>query len=471
MLFPTAKSDPELMPFRPGLVFGFFNAMAWQIGIGTPMVLFAEQLGATPFQVGLAYSFVFVLTPLQILATTLLPHYGFKAVMLGGWGIRSMFLAVPAMLALFAIYGGERPWMVQVLVWSVFFFCVARSIGAASGTAWFYAILPEKVRGRYFSSDQFLSAVGGVGTLLASSALFALLPTYPALLAQYVIALTGSTIAYFSLSKLPDAERPGPVRLATVLRDTPRHLFRPSAFRRYVWLAVGYAVISTPIPPFAAYYLKVVPQFSTGQIMLFEVLRFSGVMAAAWFIRKKIDAWGARPFFLVAIGVLLVAAAFWWFYLARGFGGTPGIVVVYFLLGIGAAMSTVANLNYLPKILPADHRTLAVAIHGAVTACLGGLSPVIWGAFLKTGEGGVRAINTGVFQWFFVTVAVGAVFFYPLFAQLPEDKSKPAEPLELGNVILWPLRATTYLVNLLDVRPRNKTTDEEKPRMDTKGHE
>ena len=47
-LFPTARSDPELAPFRPGLVFAFFNAIAWQIGIGTPMVLFAEELGATP---------------------------------------------------------------------------------------------------------------------------------------------------------------------------------------------------------------------------------------------------------------------------------------------------------------------------------------------------------------------------------------------------------------------------------------
>jgi len=84
-LFPTAASDPDLFPFRPGLKFAFFNALAWQIAIGTPMVLFAEQLGATPLQVGLAYSFVFLLTPVQILSTALLPRYGFKALMLGGW--------------------------------------------------------------------------------------------------------------------------------------------------------------------------------------------------------------------------------------------------------------------------------------------------------------------------------------------------------------------------------------------------
>ena len=136
MLFPTAKSDPELVPYRPGIVFAFFNALSWQIGIGTPMVLFAEQLGASPFEVGLAYSFVFVLTPVQILSTALLPRFGYKAVMLGGWGTRSVFLGVPALLALLAL-GGERPWMVHALVWSVFFFCLCRSIGAASGISWF----------------------------------------------------------------------------------------------------------------------------------------------------------------------------------------------------------------------------------------------------------------------------------------------------------------------------------------------
>lgn len=147
-IFPTAKSDPELFPFRPGLTFAFFNALAWQIGIGTPMVLFAEELGATPFQVGLAYSFVFVLTPLQIVSTALLPRFGFKALMLGGWRTRSFFLGVPVLLAVLAMRGVQS-WMLGAMIWSVFFFCVFRSIGAASGTSWFYAILPEGVRGRY----------------------------------------------------------------------------------------------------------------------------------------------------------------------------------------------------------------------------------------------------------------------------------------------------------------------------------
>jgi hypothetical protein len=232
---------------------------------------------------------------------------------------------------------GEKSWMVQALVGSVFFFCLFRSIGAASGTSWFYAILPESVRGRYFGSDQFVSAVAGVGTLLASAALFALLPVYSALLVQYAIALLGSTVSYYALKKLPDAERPRLISLRTVLRDTPRHLFTRSTFRTYMWLAAGCAILATPIPPFSAYYLKVGPKLSTGQIMLFEVLRYVGVMAAAWVIRRRIDATGARPFFLLALGTYAAIGIYWWFFLENGFGGIPGMMVAYLFLGLGAA--------------------------------------------------------------------------------------------------------------------------------------
>jgi MFS family permease len=456
-LFPTAKSDPELAPFRPGIVFAFFNALAWQIGIGTPMVLFAEQLGATPFQVGLAYSFVFVLTPIQIVSTALLPRFGFKALMLHGWGTRSFFLTVPAVLAIVALHGGgEQPWMVKALVWSVFFFCLFRSIGAASGISWFYAILPEGVRGRYFASDQFVAAVASVGTLLASAALFALLPVYWALLAQYLVALVGSSISYYSLKRLPDAERPASISLRTVLRDTPRHLFSPSLFRRYIWLAVIYAVATTPIPPFAAYYLKAGAQLPTGQIMLFEVLRYSGVMTAAWLIRRRIDVTGAKPFFLLALGIYVLVGAYWWLFLENGFGGTPGLYAVYFLIGLGAATWAIANLHYLPKVISEHDRTLAVSVHGAVTAFIGGLSPIIWGVFLKSGPGAGRAIDTGVFQWFFVTAIVCALVLAPLLARLPEAKGQPVSPILIGNAILRPFRAASYLVNLIDVRQLNR---------------
>ena len=97
-----------------------------------------------------------------------------------------------------------------------------------------------------------------------------------------------------------------------------------------------------------------------------------------------------------------------------------------------------------------------MAVHGAVTACIGGLSPVVWGIFLKSGEGAARGLNVDVFQWFFVTVIVGAIGISYRLSRLPEEKGHPVEPILIGNAILRPFRAMTYLVNLVEPRPPPK---------------
>ncbi|GAB5558704.1 MAG: hypothetical protein SynsKO_03510 [Synoicihabitans sp.] len=449
---PTEKSDPELAPFRPGLVFGFFNAPAWQIGIGTPMVLFCEQLGATPLQVGLAYSFVFLLTPIQILATALLPRFGYKKVMLSGWGLRSIFLLIPVWLAVVTPWWGVQSWMASALVGSVFGFCVFRTIGAAAITPFLFSILPPKARGRYFGTDQFSSGIAGVGTLLTCAALFAYLPIYTALLAQYGIALFSSLMSFMALKKLPDAPNPPPVELLQLVKDTPRHMFARSPFRHYLWLAVVYAVLSTPIPPFLAYYLKVGPQLSPGQIMGFEVLRFLGVIAAAAFIRRRIDQSGARPFFLLTMVLYVAVGVFWWSYLEGLLSGLTVIYAAYFTLGLAAACWTIANLNYLPQVVEEDSRALMVAVLGAVTACSGGLSPVLWGIVLKSESESGAAIDLPMFQLFFLLVVAGVVVLSSLLARLSEDKAAPVDALVIGNAIFRPFRAATYLASLIDLR-------------------
>ena len=56
MIFPSKTHHPELYPYRGGIYFSFFNALNWQVAIGTPTVLFMQQLGANSFQVGLVFA-------------------------------------------------------------------------------------------------------------------------------------------------------------------------------------------------------------------------------------------------------------------------------------------------------------------------------------------------------------------------------------------------------------------------------
>jgi MFS family permease len=448
-IFPTLKSDPELHPIRHGLVFGFFNALTWQIALGTPLVLFAERLGATATQVGITYAFTFLLTPIQVVSTALIPKLGFKRVALMGWGGRSYFLIVPVVLAWLAPLT-PQPWMVYALIASVFFFCLLRSVGSAVIMSWLYALIPENARGRYFASDQFLSAIAGVVTLLTCAGLFILLPLYTALLVQYGIALAGSALSYISMRKLPDAPPPERIDLRGIIRDTPRHLFGRSPFRSYLWFAVWYYVMATPIPPFAAYYLKVVPRLEAWQIMTFEVLRYAGVVLAAWGLRRLIDRAGSRPFFLVAFALYGVVALFWWFFLRNGVGGLAGLAVVYALVGIAATCWTVANLHYLPSVTPVAERSLMIAIHSAAASFLGGCAPVAWGWFLKTEGVSGPSVDAHVFQWFFVFTGLSATVLAVVTWRMPAERAKDAPPLLLGGALLRPLRALTYFASWIE---------------------
>ncbi|MCC5022113.1 MAG: hypothetical protein J6386_04595 [Candidatus Synoicihabitans palmerolidicus] len=213
--------------------------------------------------------------------------------------------------------------------------------------------------------------------MLVCLALFAQLPVFVALLIQYGIAMVGSYFSFISLRRLPDASNSDPISLGHVVRDTLTHMFRALPFRHFLWLAGGYAVISTPIPPFLAYFLKVDPGLHAGQVMRFEVLRYAGVIVAAAVIRRRIDATGARPFFLISMLLYMLVGLGWWAY-AQGWWQTMGgIYAASFVLGLAAACWTISNLNYLAQVVEAKERALMVAIQGAVTAFLGGLSPIL----------------------------------------------------------------------------------------------
>ncbi len=463
-LLPDSRTDPELAPFRSGLLFGFFNTLTWQIALGTPLVLFAEQLGATTFQAGLAYSFVFLLTPVQVLATVLLPRFGYKGLTLGGWGLRSYLLLIPLVLAPWAAMRGAQPWMITALIGSCFGFCLLRAVGMAASLPWFFAILPASARGRYFANDYLLSGVASVFTLLACAGLFSLLPIYTALFLQYLISLIGSVGAYASLRKLPDGPVPDPISLRSVAADLPGYLRRPSTFRSYLAVTVVCYFCTTPLAPFTAYHLKATVGLAPGLIMLFEVMRYAGGVLGAAALRRRVDTLGARPFLLSALGAYVVLGFYWLGYVRVNWGGSLGLVAAYFLFGAANACWMVGNLNYLPKITTAENRTITVTLQGALASMAGGISVTAWGFILRSVpddmQAGVPATDPIALQAMFGVVVAGSACLSWWLSRLPaEPNADGAEPLMIGNALLRPHRALGYLVNVIDPRTGSKTRE------------
>jgi MFS family permease len=445
------KSDPELRPYRHGLYFAFFNALNWQVGAGTPTVLFMEHIGANSFEVGLVFAWTYLLTPVQVMSTALLPKLGFKRLTMAGWGARGWFLLVPLVLC-FLVDEVRLPWAIGAMVVAMFFYSFSRAIGAAAITTWLYTLVPAEVRGRYWSTDQIMAGSAAVGSLAVCSALFAVLPGSGAFFIQYLIAITGAMVAWYCLNKLPDVARPKTLPLSHVLTESPKWVLRPGTFRAYLALTSLFYVLSSPLAPFFAYYLKTTAGVSAAQIMFYTMLHYVGVITANAFMRPRADRLGAKPFLRASFFIYAVLAAGWWGLLYLPAAQALALPALYFLMGAGAGFFVSGNMNYLAKIVPDQERALPVALHSAIIAFVGGFSPVLWGLVLR-GDTATPSVDLGVFQVFFAVTLVGCGALMLWVNRLPE-KAGAVEPLLEGGWLLLPFRAVTYLINLVEWPPR-----------------
>ena len=454
MIFPSAKHHPELIPYRGGIYFSFFNALNWQVAIGTPTVLFMQQLGANSFQVGLVFSWTFLLTPAQVLSTTLLSKYGYKKLTMAGWSARSFCLLVPIGLAILAP-PSPVSWMINAMVVATFIYCLLRAIGTSALTTWFYQLVPAELRGRYWATDQLTTGVAIGVSLLVYALFFSLLPTYTAFILLYLIAVLGALFAYKELKKLPDAEKPKPISLEKIVTETPRLMTEPSFFRSYLWISVIFFSGITPLAPFAVYYLKASAGVSTSQVILLTMLTYVGLIVANIAMRKHMDHIGAKPFFKAAFLSYAFVSAAWIVFLATGGKAYWTLPFLFFLQGAGSGFWNSANLSYLVKLLPEHDRALPVSIHGAVMTFIGGCTPVLWGLFLKV-PGEAPAVDVPVFEGYYASLLVMCVGLLFFIRRLPEKAGSVGRIFE-GSWVLRPFRSVATLVNLIEEEPAKES--------------
>jgi MFS family permease len=408
----------SLRPYAAGFWFGGFNGMTWMIGLGTPMVLLAEKLHASTLQVGLATSFVFLLLPLQILATTWLPRLGYQRQMVSAWILRALFLGVPLALAA-AAPATPAPWMSSLLVASVFCFCLFRAFGTAAHIPWMAAILPIQVRGRFFATDQTLTALVGVGTLLMCASLLRGDAGWQAFRSVYTIAIAGSACAVFCLTRLPGAVAPRSAPLGRLAGETRRLLGSPGLFRVYLGLSLLGAVIPYGMGGFTAYYLKVEASVSASRILVLTAAHYAGGMLGGWAIRRFIDEFPLRRLFRLSAGIQAIVYLYWLALLQGGAPLLPWLPAAFLAFGAAATISNSAHFTYLPSLAEEDERPVMVAVFTAVFGFLAGLSPVLWGLLLKQ-EGAVAGMNVDAFTLYFVVGAALSLTLVRLFGRLPE---------------------------------------------------
>ncbi|MDG2305770.1 MAG: hypothetical protein P8R42_14230 [Candidatus Binatia bacterium] len=415
---PRENVVPSLRPFRPGFWFGGFNGVTWMISLGTPMVLLAQHLGASAFQVGLASSFVFLLLPIQIVATAALPSLGFKRQMVLAWLVRTVFLVIPLGLV-WVEFDAPQPWMPALLVTSVFGFCVCRAFGTAAHLPWMAAILPLELRGKFFATDQAITSVVGVGTLLTCAALFASLSARTAFGIVYLAAAMGAVLAVWNLSRLPSAPAPAALPLRAMAGHALELCMSPGRFRHYLLLMLTGSFVTSSLVAFTVYYLKTVRGLPSSEILLFTAAQFGGQIFGTASIRHQIDHVPLRRFFQIAVAMVAVVDLFWLALLNGVDGLVPWLGVAYFIFGMGVAMTNVTHATYLPELSPEKDRPITIAVFTAALGLLAGLAPMLWGLALKN-SGPVPGMNVDHFLLFFGVGITLSLSLLVLFSRLPD---------------------------------------------------
>ncbi len=459
------SSDLSLRPYRFGFVFSFFNSTTWMVVLGTPAVLLAESLGANTFQVGLLYSFVFLLLPIQVLATATLPRFGYKAQVVFAWSMRSVFLLIP----LFIVYShptGKDPFLVNLLIVAMFGFCFFRSIGTSAVQPWLFDLLPERLHARYFSTDMALINVAGVISLIFCSLTFKWLNMFSAFSAQYTFATVGAIFCILAMLKLPSVDNPDSFSPLRIVKEGPKLLVSPGSFRQYLVLSLIWIVSSSAVVPFTIYYLKAVVGLTDSVIVLYTAVQSVGGIVGALIMRTRIDRYGIRRSFLIVIILNLLIYLGWLLLISYGvtYPEKPNqllflLPIIYILLGASGSAYFGVHLKYLAFVSEKRERALKVSMQTAVVGVATGFASILWGILFK-GGGETASMNQPVFLGYFVFIIIIQLALIPTIRRLQETDPS-VKPLTNSYGISRPFRflATLPVMRRRPKKRKNTTED------------
>src|SRR6476661_7701503 len=105
------RVQPEILTERPGkasfppgmanaFVFATFNALSFQIVLGSPMVLYAKSLEASATVLGIITGMMPLLVIFQIPAANHVDRIGYKRFVYAGWGARVCVIFIIALVPL-----------------------------------------------------------------------------------------------------------------------------------------------------------------------------------------------------------------------------------------------------------------------------------------------------------------------------------------------------------------------------------
>lgn len=379
------QSGATTAPLRTSLrlvtVAWVFGAVWMYIITGAALTQFAKQLGMSKIGFGILAALPFAGCMFQLPVSYIIERYGHRKKLFVWLGIfhRALWLVVAAI-----------PWLLPtttraqgMILVVAFSWSVGQMIGPA-WVSWMADLVPERIRGRYFSRrSQVGQAVGLVTTLLIGLALDhatargpeALLKTAAGGLA--VAALFGIVDFLFFL---PVAE---PVRRVPDRNVSWRHLLLPPLADKNFRIFLGYTALLTfslgYINQFVWLYILDVARMSNtaaNAMLILTPLAIFMVMYPVW--GRFIDRLGRKPVLIVCTLLLALGSSSWIFVSHERWlaGYAVGMIATFMWPGVD-----LANFNVLLGLSTAQEDSQQRGAHVAINSTVVALSGIASGLF------------------------------------------------------------------------------------------
>ncbi len=434
--------------------FQIFNSTSWSLIVGTPMLLFLKNLGASGTILGITVAMLPLFSALQIPAANFVERIGYKNFVVRGWASRSIFILGIALAALLPAGFSPRFRITLILV-MLGLFATARGISVCGLMPWISQLVPETLRGTFLSRDTMCVYLALTLTMLVSSWWVDVFPSSRAFGILFLVSYLAAMASVIFLRRIPDVQTKEP-RVATTRPPWRAMLFHPPFFK-FVVFNVGFNLFVSALSVIWVPFMKDSLKASSSLILILSA--YSCVVCA---LTSRVtgpiaDRTGSRPLMAFASGLILISQSCWMLIAAGVLPSHNGLLFVVVPFGsIGYTILGLASTRLLMGIVPAMGRSHFFAISSVATSLTLGLMPILWGLGLDglntaIGEGYpfVPGWNWNPYSLFYAVVVAGTLASQFLRRRLDEPHAMSTEEFMRILLIQSPARLVSRVINPL----------------------
>lgn len=430
-LSPDAKAA-----FPPGLnnafSFSAFNALSFQIVLGSPMILYAKSLEASATVLGIIAGMMPLLVIFQIPAASHINRIGYRKFVLAGWSTRVMFILAMALVPLAGTFLNQANCLALLLV-LLFGFNLSRGISSCAWLPWITLLVPEELRGRYLARDAAVQNLASFVTFLISAAVLSGASHAWQFAVLFAFSAAMGAVSLLFLKRIPDVPTPTEDKVKSTTAVPWLAMAGYPPFKKLLLTVVAWSVAYGGITAFTVAFLKAHTGMSEGEILLISSVAFLGGVSSLGLMAHRFDRVGSKPVLGVAcVGWLLVLTG--WVLLAGGVlpARLSLVLGLQFFNGLLAALANMANNRLAMAIVPAMGRNHFFALYSVISNVTLGLAPIAWGVLIDAV--GARHPRWAGLDWnrftvFFALVALAFGVTFALSRRLDEPKAASLEQL------------------------------------------